>query len=408
MKQLWILNHYAAAPCESGSTRHYGLARNLLSHGWNTSIIAASYRHATGTQRLNKKKYRVENVDGVSFLWLRTPTYLGNGVGRIINILSYTWRALLPISTRALPKPDVIIGSSVHPFAGVVGVILAKRFGVNFIFEVRDLWPQTLIDIGQLKSKSIMSRMLKTLELWLYNRSRKIIVLLPHAQDYIEPLGVNVEKILWIPNGVEIHSLPLPRPPTNKRYFSLMYFGAHGQANALDTVIRAMVLLQQRPNCGHVRLTMIGGGGEKQNLIALAKKLGSTNIVFKDPIPKSQIPIVAKKADAFVISVLDRPKLYRFGISMNKIYDYLAAGRPIIIGCNAINNPIDEAGAGITVSPENPQALAEAIEILVSLPMSKRVQMGTAGRQYVEANHSYRELSSKLVKMLNEVSGYNK
>ena len=200
MKNVWILNHYAQEPDGLGLTRHYSLARHLLSKDWRASVIAASVEHNTGRQRLSKGELkRIDCLAGVPFLWLRTPQYKGNGVGRMINMLVYTLCVLIPGMTRGLKRPDIIVGSSVHPFAAAAGAILAWRYRVPFIFEVRDLWPQTLVDFGRIREESYVTRALRSLEKWLYKRADRIVVLLPKAADYIVPLGISKKKIVWIP-----------------------------------------------------------------------------------------------------------------------------------------------------------------------------------------------------------------
>ena len=169
MKNVWILNHYAQEPGGAGGTRHYSLAKHLVDYGWKASIIAASVELNTGRQRLSPgEKRRLSKFGNVPFLWVRTPRYKGNGGGRMINMLMYSLRVLLPWTTRKLDRPDVIIGSSVHPFAAAAGAILARRFRVPFVFEVRDLWPQTLVDLGRLQEKSIITGWLRV--------SRKMVV----------------------------------------------------------------------------------------------------------------------------------------------------------------------------------------------------------------------------------------
>lgn len=404
MKNVWILNHYAQEPGDAGITRHFSLARHLLKHGWRASVIAASVDHHTGRQRLTSlENKRSDNFEGVPFLWVRTPEYNGNGVGRITNMLVYTFRVLMPGITRELERPDVIVGSSVHPFAALAGLHLARRFRVPFVFEVRDLWPQTLIDFGRLKEKSLVSRTLHFLEKHLYRQAARVVVVLPQAHKYICPLGIPPQRIVWIPNGVELEGYPEPYPPALRDTFNLMYFGAHGQANGLDTLLKAMAELQSRPEMSHVRLRLIGNGPLKPDLIHLAAKLELKNVVFEDPIPKGDIPRLAAEADAFVILVRDLPGLYRFGISMNKLFDYLAGARPIVIAVNASNNPIDEAKAGVTVPPENPSALAEGIASLVTMPVSERIAMGRAGRAYVKRQHGFDRLAGNFGAMLDEV-----
>lgn len=406
MKHIWILNHYAQEPGGSGGTRHYSLARHLLDHNWSSTVIAASVELNTGQQRLAiGEKKRISDFDGVPFLWVRTPQYEGNGIGRIMNMLVYSFRVLLPAITKNLHRPDLIVGSSVHPFAAWSGAMLARRFKVPFVFEVRDLWPQTLIDLGRLTPTGTTTRLLQWLEKWLYRRADRIVVLLPNASDYIVPLGINADKIVWIPNGVELNGYPDSPLPTESKIFTLMYFGAHGQANGLDCILKAMAFLKKMPDMDHVRLRLIGDGPLKIELQQLAATLGLDNVQFEAPVPKRQIPSLAAEADAFVIAVMDLPKLYRFGISMNKLFDYFAAARPILIASGAVNNPVNEASAGITVPPEDAVALANAIASLVKLPVKQRAAMGSAGRDYVRLNHGFDVLTEKLVATLDELVG---
>lgn len=406
MKNVWILNHYAVPPGTPGGTRHFNLAKNLPAHGWQASIVAASVEHLSGKQRLSSGEVcRIETCADVSFLWLRTTGYQGNGGGRMRNMLEYAWRAWRPSSTKNLPRPDAVIGSSVHPFAAVAGALLARRFGVPFVFEVRDLWPQTLIDLGRIGANSLTARIMRMMERWLYRRADRIVTLLPRAVDYIAPLGVPEGKVVWIPNGVELSDFPdpgAPLPGSEGRPFNLMYFGAHGQANDLDNILKAMKLLQEREGVARVHLRMIGDGPTKPGLLKLAQQLDLQNVSFESPVPKSEVPTIAAQADAFVLSVLDRPNLYRYGISMNKLYDYFAGRRPIIMASAAANDPIHDSGAGFTVAPENPMALAGAISELMAMPADARVEMGAAGRRYIEQNNDFAILARNLAATLDE------
>ena len=405
MKHVWILNHYAMTPDQPGGTRHYCLARNLLPHGWHATLIASSVDHNSGTQRLAPHEAsRMEEFAGIPFLWLRTPQCKGNGIGRIINMLSYALRVLRRKYTRQLLKPDLIIGSTVHPFAAIAGALLARRHGVPFIFEVRDLWPQTLIDLGRLQPRSLVARALGRLEKWLYLEATRVVVLLPKAAHYIERLGIPAAKVVWIPNGVDLSVFPAcdAIAKTPGKPFVLMYFGAHGQANGLACVLEAMQLVARHIAPELITLRMIGDGPLKADLIALAQRLGLTNVSFYPPVPKDAIPSLAGEADAFVISVLDLPLLYRYGISMNKLFDYLASARPIIIASAAANNPVDDAKAGITVAPGNPEQIAQAIRQLFNSSADERKRMGRAGRRYVELHHGFDQLAKRLASTMED------
>ncbi len=404
MKTVWILNHYAQEPSGTGGTRHYGLAKHFIHSGWQANIIAASVEHYTGRQRLeNNEKIRHAKFDNVDFLWVKTPQYNGNGGGRIRNMLVYTARVLQPSVTSGLTRPDVVIGSSVHPFAAWSGAMLAKRFDVPFVFEVRDLWPQTLIDMDKLQANGIASKLLQCLEGWLYRRANKIVILQPRASSYIIPLGVNPEKIIWVPNGVELEAYPEPSRPPKKPIFTLMYFGAHGQGNDLGRIIEAMAELKKMRPMKPVILRLIGAGPEKSALQKRTIELGLDNVRFEPPVPKQDIPTIAKDADAFIIVVKDLLKLNRFGMSMNKLFDYFAAARPVIIASVVANNPVQEAKAGVTARPDNPTELAKTIVGLVAMPDNIRAAMGRAGRSYVEQNHSYKALAAKFISIFNEV-----
>ncbi|MCE8015063.1 glycosyltransferase family 4 protein [Halomonas sp. MCCC 1A17488] len=411
MRHVWILNHYAKHPDAAGGARHFQLARHLPAHGWHATLIASSVDHPSGEQRLEKgEPWRLETIDGVNFLWLRTSSYRGNGGGRMKNMLEYAWQAMRPTRLAELERPDLIVGSSVHPFAALAGWWLARRHRVPFVFEVRDLWPQTLIDMGRLREGAALTRAMRRLETFLYRRARRVLTLLPRAVDYIAPLGVPEERVVWLSNGVDLAAFPepdapAPRPP--EMPLSLMYFGSHGEANGLADLLEAMAIVKADSRAGEVpvQLRLIGDGPGKRELMRQASGLGLDGrwVRFEPPVPKREIPALASEADAFVITVRDLPRLYRFGISMNKLFDYMAAARPVIIASAAVNDPVAEAGAGITVPPEDPLALAEAIKRLAALPPDERARMGRAGRAHVEAVYDYRILAERLAGIMNDV-----
>lgn len=402
MKNVWILNHYAQEPGGAGGTRHYQLAKNLPAHGWQASIVAASVEHQSGRQRLaDQEPSRLDQYDGVPFLWLKTSEYEGNGTARMRNMLEYAWQVIKPAKLAPLSKPDAIIGSSVHPFAAAAGAVLAWRHKVPFVFEVRDLWPETLIDMGRLERNSLIARSLRVLEKWLYQRAKRIVVLLPKAHEYIVPMGIDAKKVAWIPNGVDLQDFPSPGDKKPGDDFTLMYFGAHGPANGLDNVLRAQKIIEQNPEMACVRLRIIGNGPCKAELIALAQSLGLEQVSFEDPVPKREIPALAAQADAFVFNLINAP-VFKYGISSNKLFDFMAGQRPVLFSCDAGNNPIEDSGAGYTVQPGNPVALAEAVARLSRLPSDQRAAMGRAGRHYVEVEHGFDKLAGSLARCLDE------
>ena len=238
-KTLWILNHYAISPDMPGGTRHFDLASELVKKGHDVTIFASGFDHHTHRYiKIDpKEKIRVEEYDGVRFVWINTTPYSKNDWRRVMNMISYGWRVLR--CDRGLPKPDVVIGSSMHPFAALAGWRLARRHKARFIFEVRDLWPQTAIDMGAMKENSFPAKLLYAWEKFMYEKAEKIIVLLPYAKEYIVSRGISPEKVFWLPNGVNLDRFDQPSPldpgsevaKAFERYrdrFKVVYTGVHG------------------------------------------------------------------------------------------------------------------------------------------------------------------------------------
>jgi len=397
---LWLVNHYAILPQQAGGTRHYTLVRELVKRGHQVTIIASSFDHTTRKELhiLDGAPSRLEVVDGVRFLWLRTPPYEGNSAQRLWNMMVFARKVLGLRAADLSGPPDVILGSSPHLFAAWAAERLARRYRVPFVLEVRDLWPQSLVDLGSFSEGHPFIRWLEYIERGLYRRARHVITLLPGAKEHIAQKGGHPDRITWIPNGIDADSLPLPEPPTPKDAFELMYAGTHGLANGLQVVLEAAEKLQDRP----VRFRLVGDGPDKPRLMAMAEEKGLKNVVFEPPVPKSQIPGLLREADAFLMVLRDSP-VFRWGVSPNKLFDYMAAARPVIFSVNTPLNPVAVAGAGITVPAEDADALAEAALELSATSPEERWQMGLRGRKYVEENHNLNLLANKLELVLSNV-----
>ena len=409
-RSLWILNHYAISPDMSGGTRHYDLSKALTKKGYEVTIFASGFDHVTkkhvkiGTN----EQFRTETWDGVRFVWVRTLPYYRNDLRRVLNMLSYGIKVLNV--SHNFSQPDVIIGSSMHPFAVLAAWWLARRYKAKFVFEVRDLWPQTPVDMGAMSPTSIIARTLYSWEKLMYQKADKIIVLLPYAEEYIQKRGIKSDKIVYIPNGVDLnrfdkltrldHSTEVSR--VLARYqdkFKLIYLGSHGIPNGLDTIIDAACLVKEVPD---IHFIFIGEGTEKERLINKANELNLNNITFCGSIPKEKVTGVLQSADCFIVS-LPKFNVYKYGVSLNKLFDYCASGKPIILAGNPRNNIIKDTNAGISVDAEDSKALADAILNMYRMPLKERMQLGKNGRVYVEKHHSTKILADRLSIMLDEI-----
>lgn len=402
---LWI-NQFATLPSEGGGTRHFDFGRELVHRGWDVTIVASDYhpqrraytRRADGATRAMID----ETVDGVRFRWLWAAPYKENDWRRAANWLSFRR------SVRAMPQltgpPDVIIGSSPQLFAASAARDLARRLDVPFVLEVRDLWPESLVAAGGRKGIAYFA--LGRVASGLYRDAHRIIVLASGSAHYLVERGVDRSRIVHVPNGVDI-SVALPRSfePTLADIDGgptvLIYAGAHGPANGLKVALdAASVLGAEKPP---VRFILIGDGPEKASLVASASERGLTNIEFRPPVPKSELAIMLRRADAGLM-VLRDAELFSFAVSPNKLFDYMSAGIPVV--CNVpgeVAELLAASAGGLQACDSSPEALADAIRRLRSLTPIERQRLGRDGRQWVERHHSSRVLGARLDSVLREV-----
>jgi glycosyltransferase involved in cell wall biosynthesis len=396
--RVWLVNHYALPPSEPGGTRHYALARELIRSGHDVMVIASSFNHATRKQMscTNEKLSKFVQFDEVPFLLLRVPAYRRN-IARLWNMFVFAFEVWCGIGTRGMSKPDIVIGSSLTLFAAFAAERLARRFRVPFVLEIRDLWPQTLIDMGMRPHHPAVIGF-GIIERYLYRNANKIVTLLPNASELIVPRGARLNDITWIPNGVDVNLIPYSLIPRPHDVFTVMYAGSHGLSDALDQVLDAATILNKLAP-GRFCFRFVGEGPNKREMRRRVQTDSIANVVFDDPVPKKELYYKLQDADAFIITA-KKTDLYRYGISPNKLHEYMAAARPTIVAGNSHNNPIAEAAAGITVAPEDPGAIATAIETLAAMSIDERSNMGLRARQYIKEHHDFTVLARRLERVL--------
>ena len=400
--KILMINHYAFPPSQPGGTRHYSLARALMAMGHQPTIAASGFDHITRTDRLDPGEAgRRELHGGVPFVWLRTPAYRGSGGGaRLWNMLAFA-RA---VEHRLLPlldgRPDVIVGSSPHLFAAQAALRLARRLRLPFLLELRDVWPQSLVDVMGVPRWHPLVWAMERIERELYREADHIVTLLPGIGPRVAERGGDPAAITWVSNGIDLELVPPVAEPAERAAFTFMYAGSHGRTNALDVLLDAAALLRARPPRA-LELVLLGTGPEKPRLEAQARAMGLDGLTFLPPVPKAEVYRTLAGADAFWVSSHDT-SLWQHGISFNKLFDYMAMGRPTVIGLDCPNNPIAEAGCGITVRPGDPGAMAAGMRQLLDLEPGARRAMGRRGRAYVEAHFDSRALAARFEGALRE------
>lgn len=407
MKTIWILNHHAIPPQVGGGTRHYDFSRELVKRGYRVYIFASSFLHYHYTNLLGQdEKIREELIDGIHWIWVNTRAYKGNGKDRILGMIDY-YRAMMK-RYRSYPKPDVIIGSAVHLLACVAAYKISRKLSIKFVSEIRDLWPETLIELGSLKRNGIVARMMFALEKYVYKRSDRIIVTAPGMADYISDRGIKKERIIYINNGVDVrtydkrllqYKIGDTQVSFGEQGFNVVYLGAMGTANALDTLIDAAKRIRDK-GIPEIQFTLVGDGPLTEKLKRKSEDYQLQNIRFFNSVPKQYVPGVLAYADCLIFSANDSP-LYRFGISANKLFDYLCSSKPLIFAINTINDLVKESGGGISIKPEDAGQMADAILKIYHMTEEERIEMGSKGRAFVEKNFDIPILVNKLEEVIN-------
>ncbi|MCP4156515.1 MAG: glycosyltransferase family 4 protein [bacterium] len=410
-KNVWLFNHYAKTPDLAGGSRHYAISKILTAMEYQITIFASAYNpHKNEDAKCPEEKdYTIEIKDGVRFVWLKTFPYKKNNWRRVFNMLSYS-RKCSRIYSELLKKekiepPDTVIGSSVHLFAVWTGFRAAKKLNANFVMEVRDLWPMTLVEFRKSLKFHPIVFFFGMLERFLAKRAHKIVSVLPQAGEYYKRMG-HEKKVVWIPNGVDTTLYNKQKITAEngknekKNHFTVMYTGTFGMEANLPTLLHAAKAIKEKDL--PIDFQLVGRGEKKQELEELTNTLQLQNVRFRDPVIKEQIPSLLASADALWIGTRKVKNLYKYGYSFNKLFEYLAAGKPILFSIDCRYNPVNEAGAGLTVPPGEPAALADAITTIYKMKQPQRIQMGEKGKTYAKDYHDMEKLAAKFHQLLSE------
>lgn len=402
------LTQYYLTDASPGGQRHFRHVRHLLDQGYRVTVISSyvNYQTRQVPEQFVGRKVVVEEQGDLRIIW--TYAYPGYGrdlVSRLRNYFSFTWNAL--VQGNRVGKADVVLVSSPPLFLGMTGWLLARRWGVPMLFEVRDLWPETAVAMGFVTNPVIV-RPAEWLEKGLYRTAAHVIALTEGIRDGVIRHGIAPEKVTLIPNAADLDMFPTPECtsvahpliPRNPGDFVAVFAGVHSTYSALPTLIHAAQQLQVTHP--HIRIVLVGTGDSKAGLIELTGHLRVQNVTFVDQQPKRAIPGILAAADCCILPYQNLD-LFR-GALPNKTFDYLAAGRPIVVAVldGELSRLIGTAGAGLVVPPEDPAALAEALVSLAERP-AVCAAMGQAGRAYVERHFDRRSVLERYGRLFREV-----
>ncbi|MEQ1822350.1 MAG: glycosyltransferase family 4 protein [Fimbriimonadaceae bacterium] len=401
--EVWLVNHYAITPDRPGGTRHFDLGTELTKHGFKVKVFACDINLSTRKRTLLKESetFRVEKHGDLEFVWVNATEYEQNNWKRVANMLTFSknfQRAAMEIMG---DTPVAIVGSSPHPFAAIAAMKLSKRLGSTFFLELRDLWPQALVDMGEVAEGHPMVRVMRNLERRLYKGAKKVIILAEGSAGYLTKRGIKPEDILYIPNGVHLEHFKPSRSRVESRAkyrferFTFVYTGAHGPANALGTILEAARELESNKN---IEFALFGDGPSK----AALKEAGAglTNLRFFDPVPKGEIPNILAAADGGIITLKD-VDAFAYAVSPNKLFDYMGASLPVICATPGdMARMVETSECGFTSKPEDSADLATKTLEMSRKSAEELAAFGERGLAYVSANFSRQALAAKLAESL--------
>lgn len=404
MKVL-LIHQVFAIPRTPGGTRHYELARHCVQAGHSFTIVASDISYNTGNRIVEKTKLvSEENEEGIQILRAYTlPIIHRSFFWRVVAFLGFMITSLMV--ALGVGDIDLVIGTSPPIFQTVSAWLVSTIRRKPFLLEIRDLWPEFAIDMKILKNPLLIA-MSRKLELFLYNRSTHILVNSPAYKDYLLEKNVPEDKITLIPNGVDPRLFDpqskgeLVRDTYNLNgKFVVTYAGALGIANDISVILDAARQLSETDD---IHILLVGGGKERANLEVMANEYELSNVTFAGPHPKSMMPDFLAASDACVATLLPIPMFQT--TYPNKIFDYMAAGRPTILAIDGvIRQVIEAANGGIFVPPGDSTSLAAAIRKLAN-DRDLGHAMGDSAREYVKMYFDRRNQASDFLDLIVDLS----
>lgn len=398
-KNIWILHHYADPP-DGHWTGTFDLYKFLARKGHRITILSSSFSHYSREDpRLEAgEKYREQTHDEIRFIFVRTAPYVRNDWRRALNMLSYAWRSYA-WGIRQGERPDIIVTATPHPFGAYAALRLARRFRVPLLLELHDLWLDYLLDTKMMTPMNPAYRFVRWLETSCYRYARRILMLWPQMDLYLAHYGVPKEKIVWTPLGVDFETLePIPpRSRTNGQPFVAICTGSFGPASNVWEIVESAKILKSQEQ---IRFVLVGGGSEKEKLVQFVKENRLTNVEFRGIVPKERIRSCLGEADVCIAGLPDIPNYRKYGTIPTKLIDYLTSNRPTLFITSIKDNLVERAGAGMTVPPNSPALLAEAILKLSRMSDEERARMGRSGIAYMKENHDLKKLADRVESLL--------
>jgi glycosyltransferase involved in cell wall biosynthesis len=399
---ILFLSHYFPPEVNAPASRTYEHCRQWVADGDEVTVVTCVPNHPAGRiyPGFQNRLFQRATIAGIETI--RVLTYVTPNEGLLKRTLNYVFFMLAATcASLFVRRPDVVVSTSPQFFNGLAGYLVSVLRRVPWVLEVRDLWPESILELGAIKNRQVI-RVLHALALFAYRRADQIVVVTDAFKEHIVALGVSPDKIAVIKNGADLSLFdPAVRDDTLAAAssvagkFVVSYVGTHGMAHGLESVLQAAALLRGRED---IAFLLIGDGAAKRDLVAMREALGLANVIMLDQLDRRQMPAVWSATDASLVVLRDKPLFAT--VIPSKIFESMAMRKPIILGVVGESSQIvEQAGAGLCVKPEDPQALAEAVCKLCDDPALVSM-LGQQGHDYVARNHDRVALARRFAALM--------
>ena len=416
-KNLWLWNHYGTDMYRNQGGRHYWFAQNLIKEGYDATIFCANtYHNKSDFIDTGNKKYITDTLNHIPFVFVKTTAALGNGLDRVKNMGLFYWNLLLVAKQYAKQhgKPDVILASSVHPLTMVAGIQIAKKYKIPCICEIRDLWPEAIFAFNKARENSILGKALVKGEHWIYKNADALIFTKEGDTDYIiekkwdknQGGDIELSKTHYINNGVDIEAFSksieeniIEDPDLETDKFKVIYVGAIRPVNNVGNILDTAKLLKGNND---IQFLIYGDGNQKEMLEKRVIDEGLSNVKMKGFVNKQFIPYILSKSSVNILNYSQTQYNWSRGNSSNKLFEYMASGKPIISTIKMGYSIIEKYSCGLELENSSPEDLAEAISKIKEMSLEEYKMLGINAKKGA-GDFDFNVLTGKLIKVINSL-----
>ena len=419
--KVWLMNHYASNMYRDKAGRHYWFAKQLKELAYDVAVFCSTTL-VSGEEFLGtgKNKYVEMDADGIPFVFVKTIPAQGNGIKRVEN-MGLFYKNLFPAAkayAKEHGKPDVIIASSVHPLTMIAGIKIAKKMKIPCICEIRDLWPEAIFQFGKSKENSLLGKTLIKGEHWIYKKADALIFTKEGDTDYLKERGwttaqggdIDLGKCHYINNGVDIaaceersRTMQLDDPDLNDASaFNVTYVGTIRPVNNVGNLLDTAKILREQDGYGDVRFLIYGDGSQLDELRGRVKDEHLENVKLKGYVNRQYVPYILSRSSVNMLNYAQNQYNWTRGNSSNKLFEYMASGKPIISTVRMGYSIIKRYNCGIELDEDTPEALAKQIMLFHNMDPKKRDEIGQNARKGAD-DFDFKVLTKKLIDVIESV-----